>query len=288
MKVINLNPVEVAQRKSNVHVCVLGFFDGVHLGHQALISNGKQIALKKGVPLRVMTFAPHPSVIVRPDKAITSYLTPLDEKARCMEQLGVDELCMVSFTKETAAMAPAQFVQIYLTNQQCVHAVVGFDFAYGKRGSGKATTLYQHGLGEFDVTIVEELLHKKRKIGSTEIRKKLEQGDVQSIPAMLGRPFTTKVILPNFQDKRVEGLIEIEYHIPQVGVYEVVLAKGKTMVDAICYVSGVQKDGMQTIEFLFKRNVHFKKGTYEIEWLNRCEEAEAEEVVWNHEHVYAF
>ncbi len=168
--------------RATPHVCVLGFFDGVHLGHQALIEEGKKQAVKRNLPLRVMSFAPHPSVIVQPDRAITSYLTPVEEKGRVLETLGVDQLAIVSFTREIAELEPEKFVQTFLNEQQCEHAVVGFDFAYGKRGVGKAQRLHQYGQQQFDVSIVEEKKVRRKKIGSTEIRAKLTHGDVSSVP----------------------------------------------------------------------------------------------------------
>ncbi|WP_054703607.1 FAD synthetase family protein [Bacillus sp. JCM 19041] len=288
MELVFLNSNNVNQKNPHDHVCVLGFFDGVHLGHQALINKGKQAALQKMIPLRVMTFSPHPSVVVNSDKAITTLLTPLREKAKCMEMLGVDELAVVSFTKETAAMDPELFVKTYLRQLGCVHAVIGFDFAYGKRGAGKANLLKKHGQGFFDVSIISEQTHKRQKIGSTEIRRKLDQGDVESIPGMLGRSFMSEVSVLDVFDKRTTGFVPGEYHMPCPGVYEVVLQTGRTAIDATCYVTGETENGEQTVELLFNRKVSLQKGCFRLEWLARCDVAEAEEVVWNHERIYAY
>lgn len=109
-------------------VLALGFFDGVHLGHQELINLAKRIAKQQDLKLAVMTFFPHPKQIIGNDQTPQTYITPLEQKAKLMQDLGVDTLMVVNFDSAFANLSPSDFIEDYLCGFKCKHAVAGFDF----------------------------------------------------------------------------------------------------------------------------------------------------------------
>ena len=136
--------------ETNPCVMALGFFDGVHLGHQRLIAKAKRIAQQQNLKLAVMTFFPHPRQIVNEEHTL-KYITPLQRKARKMEELGVDQLIVVNFDSAFASLPSSDFIKQYLLGFQCKHAVAGFDFHYGHKGKGDIASLKVEGKGHFEV-----------------------------------------------------------------------------------------------------------------------------------------
>lgn len=92
----------------------LGFFDGVHLGHQELINLAKRIAKQQKLKLAVMTIFPHPKQIIGNDQKPQTYITPLEQKVKLMQDLGVDTLIVVNFDSEFAHLSPSDFIEDYL------------------------------------------------------------------------------------------------------------------------------------------------------------------------------
>ena len=135
MKTIDIQPpLQVSAAPSQPIVLTLGFFDGVHRGHQAVIKTGKKIALAKKIPLAVMTFNIHPAVVYRGvSETDIRYLSTREEKIKIMQSLGVDYLYVVHFTPDFAALTPQAFVDQYLVGLKADTVVAGFDYTYGKR-----------------------------------------------------------------------------------------------------------------------------------------------------------
>ena len=114
----------------------IGVFDGVHRGHQALISRAVSLAADRGLPSVVLTFDPHPSEVVRPGSH-PAQLTTLRRKAELVEQLGVDTFCVLPFTAELARVPADAFVHEVLVERLHVAAVVvGENFTFGKKAAG--------------------------------------------------------------------------------------------------------------------------------------------------------
>ncbi|WP_240332478.1 riboflavin biosynthesis protein RibF [Granulicatella sp. zg-ZJ] len=179
-------PVEV--EKEGI-VLVLGFFDGVHLGHQKVIETGRDIAREKGYKLAVLSFNQHPSVIFTKQKEV--YLTSVEEKAVLLQQMGVDIFYLVSFTEAFASIEPHQFIQDYVINLNTKYVVAGFDYRYGKSANGTIETLAEHSQGTFDVIIVEQQTQDYEKVSSTAIRQALSTGNIEKANALLGRVYAT-------------------------------------------------------------------------------------------------
>ena len=176
-------------------VVTIGVFDGVHRGHQLLISKAVATARELGVPCVVMTFDPHPVTIFAPERAPRA-LMPLDERARHIADLGVDELVVIDFREELAGLTPAEYMDdVLVSTLGAKHVLVGENFTFGRDAAGTATDMAQ--LGEragVDVTIVKLLGEGEVRICSTAIRDHLSGGDVALATDFMGRPFS--VIAP--------------------------------------------------------------------------------------------
>lgn len=209
-------------------VMALGYFDGVHLGHQKVIKEAKKIAGRKGLKTAVMTFDPHPSVVLGRSVQHIEYITPLEDKIHVIQELGVDYLFIVHFTAEFAGLLPQEFIDDYIIGLNVNHAVAGFDYTYGKMGKGTMETIQFHSRGKFEYTVVSKLSAGGEKISSTLIRSALKEGRMDTIPSLLGRNYTTAGVVAH-GDKRGRTIgfptanIETsdEYLMPPTGVYAV-------------------------------------------------------------------
>ena len=132
--IVNEKNLSIVQQNSERAVMALGFFDGVHKGHQQVILTAKKIAQNKGLKLAVMSFFPHPKTVFSNEEM--DYLMPMEKKAESFRSLGVDLFYIVDFTKSFAALQPKQFIKEYLVGLQVQHAVAGFDYTYGAKGAG--------------------------------------------------------------------------------------------------------------------------------------------------------
>ncbi|ADH99299.1 riboflavin biosynthesis protein RibF [Salisediminibacterium selenitireducens] len=169
----------------------LGFFDGVHKGHQKVIEMAKEKAGELGVKSGVMTFYPHPKEVLRPETAKeVKYLSAIEDKAELIGFSGVDYLIIVEFDPRFADLSPQQFVDQYLIGQNIVHVVAGFDYTYGRMGKGTMETLPFHSRGMLTQTIVKKVASTKEKISSTSIRTALVKGDIRKVNDYLGRLYT--------------------------------------------------------------------------------------------------
>ncbi|UIZ91454.1 bifunctional riboflavin kinase/FAD synthetase [Corynebacterium sp. CNCTC7651] len=172
-------------------VVTIGVFDGVHRGHQLLITEAVARAKELGVPCVVMTFDPHPRTIFAPESA-PAELTPLTERARHIAELGVDTLLVIDFRKELAGDSPEEYVRdVLLGKLGARHVVVGENFTFGKDAAGTSATMAQ--LGErfgVDVTVVGLLGDGGVRICSTAIRDQLSGGNIKVATDYMGRPFS--------------------------------------------------------------------------------------------------
>ena len=188
MRRFQTNLVEQDARGAAV---AIGNFDGVHLGHQAVIDVARTAAARSGAPLGLLTFEPHPRSFFA--KKNGSDLPPFrlmnaEARAHRLEKLGVELLLELPFDQALCDLSDWDFCKEILSDGfGLTHVVVGADFCFGKGRSGTAQTLIEHGqrLG-FDVTIADLKNHEAEIISSTNIRKALAAADPQRAAAMLG------------------------------------------------------------------------------------------------------
>lgn len=220
-------------------VIALGFFDGVHLGHQQLIAEAKKIALEQNLKLSVMTFFPHPKQVVNHVQEKMKYITPLQHKALKMQELGVDQLIVVKFDSVFASLPSSEFVKQYLLRFQCKHAVAGFDFHYGYKGQGNMETLKREGKGIFEVTEVKKFEITNEKVSSTLIRTLISEGNFDVIPSYLGTSYETEgTVIQEVMNDHNHSFIHVtgskEFLSIPFGVYEIEVMVGGQTFTGIC------------------------------------------------------
>lgn len=168
----------------------LGNFDGVHVGHQAILAAVKADAAKRGAPSVLYTHDPHPAVVLRHGTP-PAKITTLEEKIEIVDALGLDYMVVEPFTIDFAAQTPETFVRDVLVGKLGIgHAFVGENFGFGKGRAGKSSDLQAFGksLG-FDVTLVPPVLVGGAPASSTRVRQAVIAGDVALAKELLGRPF---------------------------------------------------------------------------------------------------
>jgi len=227
----------IGKVKQNVKTTSLaiGVFDGLHIGHQALISRAVKSAKAVGGISAVMTFFPHPVEILHPHMYVPS-ITSLPYRLFLIEKLGVDQCIVVDFTKRFSSLSPEKFVKSYLVkNIRPQEIFVGCDFLFGKERTG--TLNYFKAAGQkygFKVSVLHSVEKCQEKISSTSIRRLIGDGKLVKASKLLGRPVS---IMGEVQkgDGRGRTLgyptANLYLHgeiIPPLGVYAVeVLIDGK-------------------------------------------------------------
>ncbi|WP_125766309.1 riboflavin biosynthesis protein RibF [Lapidilactobacillus wuchangensis] len=195
MQVIQLKyPLDLIQTNTEAKVMALGFFDGVHRGHQAVIKRAVKIGHDRQLPVAVMTFNLYPGIVFNKVKASEfTYLSSVARKAAIMADLGVDLLYVVDFTQAVGQLQPQDFVDQFLVDLGVKVAVAGFDYTYGRPiERANMAVLPDYAQGRFEVVTVAEQTYQQHKISSTAIRTALADGDVDLADELLGYPYQTQ------------------------------------------------------------------------------------------------
>ena len=165
-------------------IVVIGNFDGVHKGHQQILNRAKEIAGDEKIV--ALTFDPHPVSIFAPERTPT-LLTILSDKIELLKIHNADQVAVIKFTKEFAAMSPEEFVNKVLVEQlKATTVIVGQNFTYGFKAAGNVQSLGQHT--EFETIVLDLQSNAEKAISSTRIRTAITNGDVESAREMLTRP----------------------------------------------------------------------------------------------------
>ena len=169
------------------HVVVIGVFDGVHKGHQGLLTKATSIA--DGRKIIALTFDPHPTAIFAPDRAQTM-LTTLPDRIELLKIHGADRVAVLKFTSDFAAMSPADFVKNILIDQlQASTVIVGKNFTYGYKAAGNVDSLAESGALHGFTVLAEDLnTGEGEVISSSRIRNLVTNGKVEDARLLLGRP----------------------------------------------------------------------------------------------------
>jgi riboflavin kinase/FMN adenylyltransferase len=169
-------------------VATMGNFDGIHLGHQALVRNTVEESTRLGYPSTVLTFEPHPLKILAPERApllILSY----EDKMALLESLGVDMVVAQRFDRQFASIAADEFVRRFLVDRLKIKKLwVGRDLRFGQGRKGGTDNLLRSAPGAgFEVGILDPILLDGIRISSSRIRQLVEEGRVDEVRPMLGR-----------------------------------------------------------------------------------------------------
>jgi riboflavin kinase/FMN adenylyltransferase len=174
-------------------VLTIGNFDGVHLGHRAIMDTVVSRARSLGSVSVVLTFEPHPRKVLQPDRA-PALLTTLEQKLERIAATGIDVTIVEPFTLEFARQPAEVFVREYVHRRiRPVEAYLGYDFHYGRDREGSMRLMTELGprLG-FAVTIIPEVVVEGRDVSSTHIRERLAGGDVEGAATLLGRAYDVR------------------------------------------------------------------------------------------------
>ena len=171
----------------------IGNFDGVHRGHQVLLTETKKVAQLKKKPAGVIIFEPHPREFFHPEENHFR-LTPLDIKLTLFETNGLDFVAVLPFDKILAELEHFQFVDCVLVEGYKVSdVIVGYDFYYGRNRRGSPETMILAGIEhDFEVNVIPPVAEGGEVFSSTAIRLKLAQGDVVGAAQELGRNWRVK------------------------------------------------------------------------------------------------
>lgn len=229
MKIVELTyPHHYNPEIDDQSVCAIGFFDGIHKGHQRVLQTAKKTAEDLNEKLAVMTFTPHPLEVLKKNQTHVTYLTQLEQKKAILSDLGVDLLYLIHFDLTVAQLEPQMFIDYYIVNLKINHLVCGFDFTYGHRGAGNVHTLPDHANKRFDITIVEKYSEDNQKVSSTRIRQLLAEGKVDRAKNLLTRPLMTRgTVIHGHKRGREIGYptanlaIDPTQALPGLGVYYV-------------------------------------------------------------------
>ncbi|HJT81166.1 MAG TPA: bifunctional riboflavin kinase/FAD synthetase [Chthoniobacterales bacterium] len=169
----------------------IGVFDGVHRGHQAVISTSARHAhAADGTPI-VVTFDPHPAKVLRPNDA-PHLLTARQHKIDLIRSLGVEHLLIIEFNREFAATSPEEFVRQLTENSKPLREIcVGHEWSFGRNRAGNLALLKKLGAElQFDVVGIPPVTVGGHVVSSTAIRDAIKKGDFDAAAEMLGRPYT--------------------------------------------------------------------------------------------------
>ncbi len=172
-------------------VVTIGTFDGVHLGHRHLIRKLEQKKAQRNGTSFLITFDPHPQIVLDSRQTPVRLLTTLEEKIALLEQFDIDVLVILPFSREFARLTGEEFIRdILVTRIGMREIVIGYDHAFGYRRSGNMDTVRRMGreLG-YSVTVVEPFLLDGEPVKSSRIRRLLEEGRVREAAKLLGRPY---------------------------------------------------------------------------------------------------
>ncbi len=173
------------------HAVTIGNFDGLHLGHKAMLARLQDVAQARGLPSCVLSFEPHPREFFAPDQA-PARLSSLREKAECLRRLGVDRLHVFRFDRAFSALTAEAFIEQVLGHTlQARYVLVGDDFRYGARRSGDFALLKQAGesLG-FDAEFLPTVEVAGERASSTLVRQALAAGELEHAARLLGQPYS--------------------------------------------------------------------------------------------------
>ncbi|SDJ21475.1 FAD synthetase family protein [Alteribacillus bidgolensis] len=246
-------------------VIALGFFDGVHLGHQQVIKEAKKIADEKRLQLACMSFFPHPKEVLKRDNKKIQYLMPMRAKQRVLKKLGVKKFYIIQFDDEFASLTPEQFVQNHLIDFGVKYAVAGFDFTYGQFGKGNMDRIEEDSNHLIKGIKVEKVEHDGEKISSTLIRKWISTGKMDIVHRYLGQHYQIQGKIHSNKNS-VEVVANPYYLLPPPGVYEVSVSNGDNIANQVVLVT---QESLRIIFSNRNNSLLMDQQDIYIEWIKR-------------------
>ena len=235
--------IEEPKLSASRTVVTLGNFDGVHLGHQALIRHTVEEGKRLGVPSVVLTFEPHPLKLLAPARAPKLILLHKD-KMRLFQSFGVDIVVIQNFDESFAALEAPDFVRSFLVERlRSKKLWVGRDLRFGKGRKGTVENLVQWGTRyDFEVGTVEPIVVDQERVSSSRIRQLVEEGRVEEATPLLGRyHFVSGKVVSGHRRGRELGfptanIASRNEVLPQDGIYATLLQIGEESLSSVSSV----------------------------------------------------
>jgi riboflavin kinase/FMN adenylyltransferase len=227
-------------------VVTSGTFDGVHVGHQKILNRLREVALKHGGETVVITFWPHPRLVLHPEDRSLQLLNTFEEKAELLKEQGIQHLVRIPFTKEFSQLTSEEFIQkILVQTIGTKKLVIGYDhrFGHNREGSFEQLKLNAPRYG-FDVEEIPRQDVDHVAVSSSKIRKALEEGDLETASHLLGQPYslTGRVVVGDRIGRQLgypTANIDIDTHyklIPADGIYAVTVLHGRALYKGMLYI----------------------------------------------------
>jgi len=223
----------------------VGTFDGVHLGHQAILRDVRRRARARNGHAALLTFDPHPLSIVRPEVA-PPLLTLPDEKKEILAQFGLDYAAFISFTLEFSRYSPEEFVEdLIVPRFRPAEVVIGYDHGFGRGRAGDISVLERlGGIHGFEVSVVGGVETDGSAISSTRVRRAVGSGDMEGAAAGLGRPYSFRgTVIRGLGRGRALGFPTANLTppppgklLPAEGIYAVRATLGSEQVDGLLHL----------------------------------------------------
>lgn len=226
-------------------VLTAGYFDGIHQGHQQLLSATKKQAAKKAIKTAVLTFEFPQELKVEKQKKHRNRIMMLNDKQQLLEKQKFDYFIVIHLTEDFMTMGPVEFIESLLKIINIDTFVVGFDYRFGFQGKGDTTLLHEMGeIHHFSTIFIDAVtVQSGEKVSSSTIREAIENGKVDTANKLLNTPYAIKgVVMHGEQKGRLLGFPTAnitdtgEYIVPKVGIYIVtIFVKGKEY-EGVCNI----------------------------------------------------
>ena len=253
-------------------VITIGSFDGVHQGHQKLIQKVNQLARQTNGESILITFHPHPRLIVYPKDKSLQLISSIDEKIQLLEKLGIDNVVVVPFTIEFSQMSADEYIEQFLVSKfHPSYIVIGYDHRFGLSRQGDVNYLKWHGdRCNYEVKVIEKQEIEDIAISSTKIRHALNHGDIQIANRLLDHPFLLTGTVEHGQKIGSDigfptanlSITESHKLIPPDGIYAVFATHQEKRYRAMLYIGSrptIKELNNRTIEvniFNFDKKIY--------------------------------
>jgi len=230
----------------NNAVVTIGTFDGVHLGHRKIIARIKELAEEIGGETVILTFFPHPRMILNPEDESIKLINTINEKAKLLEQMGIDHLIITPFSRDFSNQTPEAYIRDVLVNKiGTKKIVIGYDHRFGKDRQGGLDDLLKLGpVYGFEVVEIPEQDIDDVAVSSTRIRTALLDGKIELANTLLGYPFfiTGKVVRGDQIGRQIgyptaNIVIEERYKlIPSDGIFAAKIKVNDVLYKGMAYI----------------------------------------------------
>lgn len=253
-------------------VVTSGTFDGVHLGHQTILNRLKEVADKSKGETVVITFWPHPRLILNPEDDTLKLLNTFEEKAALLKEQGIQHLLRITFTKEFSQLTSHDFITNILVDKIGTRKlVIGYDHRFGRNREGSFEELKLNAVHYgFDVEEIPRQDVDHVAVSSTKIRQALEEGDIGTASQLLGKPYSISGrVVKGDKIGRELGYptanIDIDSNhklIPNEGIYAVTVEYEHQLINGMLYIgnrptiNGNLKRSIEVNLFDFNKDIY--------------------------------